>query len=191
MKSVKVGKEITRGEVAFPGKVWGKVRVFPGSPSPSQLDALQRGEIIVTGKLDPPHTRYLAELDKEGNILYAKGGTFPHFLLAVPKVLGIITDTGGRTSHGAFLGRDMFRVPTIVGTSPEDATKLLKTGDVVVLDADQGRVYEYLGGGEAIDENIAKWDTRYAKMGLRMTIRNILILKEMMLKGVEAPIVEE
>ena len=179
MKSVKVGKEIVRGESAYPGKVWGKVRVFPKPQLASELDALQHGEIVVINKLYPSHNNYLADKDKEGKVLRTREG------LLVPKVLGIITDTGGRTSHGAFVARDMLMVPAIVGTSPEDATKHLKTGDVVVLDADQGRVYEYLGGGEAIDERIAKWDAQYTKLGLRMTIRNILILKETALKGEE------
>ena len=179
MKSIKVGKEILRGETAYGGKVWGKVRVFPNPQPPSQLAALQHGEILVTSKLDPDHNPYLFDKDKEGKVLRTKEG------LTVSKVLGIITDEGGRLSHGAVVGREMLRVPTIVGTSPENATKHLKTGDVVVLDADQGRVYEYLGGGEAIDEKIAKWDVQYTKFGLRMTVRNILILKAMALKGEE------
>ena len=179
MKSIKVGKEILRGETAYGGKVWGKVRVFPNPQPPSQLAALQHGEILVTSKLDPDHNPYLLDKDKEGKVLRTKEG------VVVPKVLGIITDTGGRTSHVAIIAREMLMVPTIVGTSPESATKHLKTGDVVVMDADQGRVYEYLGGGETIDEKIAKWDAQYTKFGLHMTVRNILILKAMALKGEE------
>ena len=179
MRSVKVGKEILRGNTAHPGKVWGKVRVFPDPQPPSLLAALQHGEILVTSKLDPDHNPYLFDTDRGGQVLRTREG------LVLPKVLGIITDQGGTLSHGAIVGREMLRVPTIVGTSPENATKHLKTGDVVVLDADQGRVYEYLGGGEAIDERIAKWDAQYSKLGLRMTIRNILILKETALKGEE------
>lgn len=175
MKSIKIGKEILRGEMAYPGKVWGKVRVFPDPKLASELDALKFGEIVVINKLYPSHNNYLVEKDKEGNVLRDQKG------IAVPKVLGIITDTGGRTSHGAFVAREMLMIPAIVGTSPEDATKHLKTGDVVVMDADQGRVYEYQGGGEVVEEKVAK----YEKLGLRLSIRSIILLKETTLKGEE------
>jgi len=48
------------------------------------------------------------------------------------KVLGFITDIGGRTSHTSIMARSL-EIPAIVGTN--DITQQVKNGDVVVLDA--------------------------------------------------------
>jgi phosphotransferase system enzyme I (PtsI) len=48
------------------------------------------------------------------------------------KVLGFITDIGGRTSHTSIMARSL-ELPAIVGTN--DITKRVKNGDTVVLDA--------------------------------------------------------
>ena len=43
----------------------------------------------------------------------------------------IVTDKGGRTSHAAIVCREL-GIPAIVGT--ENATKIIKTGDLVTVD---------------------------------------------------------
>jgi len=48
------------------------------------------------------------------------------------KVLGFITDIGGRTSHTSIMARSL-EIPAIVGTN--DITKQVKNGDLVILDA--------------------------------------------------------
>ncbi|MEJ6123106.1 phosphoenolpyruvate-protein phosphotransferase PtsI [Vibrio sp. 2-Bac 85] len=48
------------------------------------------------------------------------------------KVLGFITDIGGRTSHTSIMARSL-EIPAIVGTN--DITKCVKNGDMIILDA--------------------------------------------------------
>jgi len=48
------------------------------------------------------------------------------------KVLGFITDIGGRTSHTSIMARSL-EIPAIVGTN--DITKRVKNGDFIILDA--------------------------------------------------------
>jgi len=48
------------------------------------------------------------------------------------KVLGFITDIGGRTSHTSIMARSL-EIPAIVGTN--DITKRAKNGDIIILDA--------------------------------------------------------
>lgn len=48
------------------------------------------------------------------------------------KVLGFITDIGGRTSHTSIMARSL-EIPAIVGTN--DITKRVKNGDMIILDA--------------------------------------------------------
>jgi phosphohistidine swiveling domain-containing protein len=49
----------------------------------------------------------------------------------------IFTDIGGITSHAAIISRE-FRIPCIIGT--KIATKILKDGDLVEVDANKGVV---------------------------------------------------
>ncbi|WAX70466.1 phosphoenolpyruvate-protein phosphotransferase PtsI [Gallibacterium anatis] len=58
--------------------------------------------------------------------------------LNLDKVLGFITDIGGRTSHTSIMARSL-ELPAIVGTN--DVTSRVNTGDYVVLDAINNAVY--------------------------------------------------
>jgi len=53
------------------------------------------------------------------------------------KVLGFITDIGGRTSHTSIMARSL-EIPAIVGTN--DITKRVKNGDFIILDALNNKV---------------------------------------------------
>lgn len=54
------------------------------------------------------------------------------------KVLGFLTDIGGRTSHTAIMSRTL-EIAAIVGLS--DVTKQVKDGDMIIFDGDVGEVY--------------------------------------------------
>ena len=58
--------------------------------------------------------------------------------LNLDKVLGFITDIGGRTSHTSIMARSL-ELPAIVGTN--DVTARVNTGDYLILDAVNNRVY--------------------------------------------------
>lgn len=74
---------------------------------------------------------------EEGQILVMRFSTpmyFEHFL----KAGGIITETGGITCHAASLARDL-NIPCVVSVA--DATQIIHTGDIIIVNADQGVVY--------------------------------------------------
>ncbi|WP_337263497.1 MULTISPECIES: phosphoenolpyruvate-protein phosphotransferase PtsI [unclassified Serratia (in: enterobacteria)] len=58
--------------------------------------------------------------------------------LNLDKVLGFITDLGGRTSHTSIMARSL-ELPAIVGTS--DVTKRVKNDDYLILDAVNNQIY--------------------------------------------------
>ncbi len=99
-----------RGLVAFPGLVRGKVKIIKEDKDISKMDC---GDILVS-----PQTR-------------------PDFVVAMSKAAAIVTDTGGMLCHAAIIARE-FRTPCIVRT--KDATKVLKDGDLVEVDATNGIV---------------------------------------------------
>ncbi len=63
--------------------------------------------------------------------------TSPEYLPAMKKAKAIITDEGGITSHAAIVAREL-KKPCIIGTKV--ATKVLKDGDVVEVDAVKGDI---------------------------------------------------
>lgn len=71
---------------------------------------------------------------KKGSILIAVT-THPDYVSAMRRSLAIVTDEGGITSHAAIISRE-FGIPCIVGTKV--ATKVLKDGDLVEVDANNG-----------------------------------------------------
>ncbi len=57
--------------------------------------------------------------------------------LQLERTLGLITDMGGRTSHTSIISRSL-NIPAVVGA--ELATKLLHSGDIIILDGTSGKV---------------------------------------------------
>ncbi|MFC1663437.1 PEP-utilizing enzyme [Patescibacteria group bacterium] len=73
---------------------------------------------------------------KTGNILVTSM-TAPDYIVAMRKAAGIITDTGGLTSHAAIVSREL-SLPCIIGTNI--ATKVLRNGEMVEMDTIRGQV---------------------------------------------------
>lgn len=65
------------------------------------------------------------------------GMTTPDFVPLMKQAVAIVTDEGGITSHAAITSRELHK-PCIVGT--KIATKVLKDGDLVEIDANKGIV---------------------------------------------------
>jgi len=63
--------------------------------------------------------------------------TKPEFVPAMKKAIAIITDEGGLTCHAAIISREL-GIPCVIGTKV--ATKILKDGMEVEVDADKGIV---------------------------------------------------
>ena len=98
------------GKVAFPGVVRGKVVLHQ---SWTGTTVINEGDILVTGMTNPQMIPY------------------------IKKAGAIVTDEGGITCHAAIISREM-KKPCITGT--KNATQLLKNGDLVEVDANNGIV---------------------------------------------------
>lgn len=57
--------------------------------------------------------------------------------MAMKKAAAIVTDVGGITSHAAIVSREL-QIPCVIGTG--NATKIIKDGDRVEVDANNGFV---------------------------------------------------
>ena len=82
--------------------------------------------------------RTVEEFDevREGDILVCQM-TNPAWVVLFTKIAGLVTDTGGLTSHPAVLSRE-FGIPAVIGTSV--ATHRIATGDRLRLDGSAGVV---------------------------------------------------
>ena len=74
----------------------------------------------------------LGEIDEEAILVAYDLTPSETAQLNLDKVLGFITDIGGRTSHTSIMARSL-ELPAIVGTN--DVTEKVKTGDYLILDA--------------------------------------------------------
>lgn len=104
------GKELVRGLGAAPGVAAGAVRVIS---SLGDADRLAEDEVLVTHM------------------------TAPDWVPLMRKAVAIVTDSGGMTCHAAIVSREL-GIPCVVGTA--EATKVLRDGEVVTVDAGEGVV---------------------------------------------------
>ncbi|EMH4162570.1 phosphoenolpyruvate-protein phosphotransferase PtsI [Pluralibacter gergoviae] len=86
--------------------------------------------------------------------------------LNLKKVLGFITDIGGRTSHTSIMARSL-ELPAIVGTG--SVTSEVKNGDYLILDAVNNKVYvnptnDEIESLRAIQAQVAEEKTELAKL---------------------------
>jgi pyruvate,water dikinase len=130
---------VTPSQLAFPYLVnWGYPDRFHQTQSDDQR--------VITGLGASPGTiegiarvvRTIDEFDqvREGDILVCQM-TNPAWVVLFTKIAGLVTDTGGTTSHPAVLSRE-FGIPAVVGTS--GATRVVATGDRIRVDGSKGVV---------------------------------------------------
>ncbi|HCM1915901.1 TPA: phosphoenolpyruvate-protein phosphotransferase PtsI [Salmonella enterica subsp. salamae serovar 28:r:e,n,z15] len=108
------------------------------------LSAIQEEVILVAADLTPSET---AQLNLQ-------------------KVLGFITDAGGRTSHTSIMARSL-ELPAIVGTG--SVTSQVKNGDYLILDAVNNQVYvnptnDVIEQLRAVQEQVASEKAELAKL---------------------------
>ncbi|HLC20056.1 MAG TPA: PEP-utilizing enzyme [Candidatus Nanoarchaeia archaeon] len=92
---------------------------------------IARGVVRIVNDISLFNTQF-----NEGDILVSVS-TSPVYLPLMKKAGAIVTDEGGITSHGAILSREL-RKPCVIGT--KIATRALKNGDYVEVDAEKGIV---------------------------------------------------
>lgn len=105
-------KVLVRGLAASPGIGAGKVKLINDI---SEIARVQEGDILVTVM------------------------TNPDMVPAMRRAKAVVTDEGGRTCHAAIVSREL-GIPCIVGA--KEATKVLKEGMEITVDAKRGVVYE-------------------------------------------------
>ncbi len=138
-------KMIAKGLGASPGIGTGVVRNIKDI---TEMEKVQPGEILVTVM------------------------TNPDMVPAMKKAAAVVTDEGGRTCHAAIVSREL-GIPCIVGS--KNASKVLKDGMEVTVDATRGVVYEGAVMEEKKDES-----TQAASAGVGVS--------EAMLEKLTAPI---
>lgn len=102
--------------------------------SPKGLTGLPSGHGVVKGKVCVMETK--DDTFEPGSIIVTKR-TDPGWISLFPLACGLIVEHGSMLSHSFVVAREM-KLPCIVGVS--GITQLLKTGDVVTLDASKGEV---------------------------------------------------
>jgi phosphohistidine swiveling domain-containing protein len=90
----------------------------------------------VKGKVKLVFNQEDAALFPEGAILVA-AMTIPDYLPAMKRACALVTDEGGITCHAAIIAREL-KKPCIIST--KIATRVLKDGDLVEVDANKGIV---------------------------------------------------
>jgi phosphohistidine swiveling domain-containing protein len=99
-----------KGVTGNKGKAVGIVRVIIAT---DDFHKMQQGDVLVTPM------------------------TTPDFVILMQKSCAIVTDMGGRLSHAAIVSRELGK-PCVIDT--KFATQILKDGDLVEVDADNGVV---------------------------------------------------
>lgn len=103
---------ILKGIAASIGIASGPVRILH---HPTETDRVKKGDILVTEM------------------------TTPDYVPAMKRAVGIVTDTGGQTSHAAIVSREL-GIPCVVGTGT--ATHVLKENQIISVDGAKGMVYK-------------------------------------------------
>ncbi|EZQ06836.1 phosphoenolpyruvate synthase [Candidatus Acidianus copahuensis] len=111
-------KVLVKGLAASPGIASGVAKIILSSKESGRF---KRGDILVTKMTDPDWV--------------------PLMKIAS----AIVTDEGGITSHAAIVSREL-GIPAIVGTN--EATKVIKDGEEITVDATRGIVYQ----GKIVEE---------------------------------------
>lgn len=109
-------KVLVKGLPASPGMAAGKCHVII---DPKDINEFQEGEVLVTTM------------------------TSPDWVPAMKKAIAIVTDAGGMTCHASIVSREL-GIPCVVGTKSRsvEATKVLKSGQDITIDAQNGVVYD-------------------------------------------------
>ena len=113
VEKTKLDKNVTeiKGQIAFKGKVQGIARIVTTFDGKGTM--FNQGDILITLNSNP------------------------HLMHLIKKAAAIVSDMGGVGCHAAIVSREL-KIPCVMGT--QIATKVLKDGDLVEVDAEKGIV---------------------------------------------------
>jgi pyruvate, water dikinase len=109
-EKIESGADTFKGNCASSGFAKGIVKIIN---KPEEMEKMEKGNIMVS------HT------------------TFPSLVPAMKKAAAIVTEDGGITCHAAIVAREL-KTPCVTGI--KIITKVLKDGDMVEVDANEGIV---------------------------------------------------
>lgn len=105
------------------------------------------GRVMATAQVMLGESKNL-ETMLPGRILVASS-IAPDWLPLLKQAVAIVTERGGMTSHGAIIAREL-GIPAVVNVA--DVTKLIETGESLVVDGDKGEIHRLgrreMGAGE-------------------------------------------
>ena len=130
---------VTPSQLAFPYLVnWGYPERFHRQASDDQtrIEGIAGSPGMIEGTARVVMTTDEFDQVRDGDILVCQM-TNPAWVVLFTKIAGLVTDTGGTTSHPAVLSRE-FGIPAVIGTSI--ATKRIATGDRIRVDGSTGVV---------------------------------------------------
>lgn len=124
------GKLIVMGVAAAPGIAVGPAHVVT---SPSMISSAPKGSVLVSS------FNFVEEQDQW-----------------LQNMVAFVTNTGGKTAHQAVLAHKI-GVPCVAGTGGtppnfDEATKVIASGQMIVVDGNEGKVYEYDGSAPQASE---------------------------------------
>lgn len=128
---------LLRGMPASPGVATGVARIIH---SAKEINKVRSGEVLVAPM------------------------TSPDYVPAMKKVVGIVTDSGGQTSHAAIVSREL-GIPCVVGT--KEATKTLKNSQIITVNGTKG---EILKGGFRSAENLKVSSSSFLRTPSRVSL---------------------
>ena len=130
---------VTSSQLAFPYLVnWGYPDRFHQKQSDDErlISGIGASAGVIEGIARVVGTVDEFDEVRDGDILVCQM-TNPAWVVLFTKIAGLVTDTGGTTSHPAVLARE-FGIPAVIGTSV--ATQRIVTGDRLKVDGTAGRV---------------------------------------------------
>ena len=141
---------VTPSQLAFPYLVnWGYPERFHRQQGDDErrIEGIAGSPGTVEGTARVVMTTDEFDQVRDGDILVCQM-TNPAWVVLFTKIAGLVTDTGGTTSHPAVLSRE-FGIPAVIGTSI--ATKRIRTGDRIRVDGSTGvvEILEAAGSGAA------------------------------------------
>jgi pyruvate,water dikinase len=137
----------TQSQLDFPYLVnWGFPEKFyrTSSPEGNKITGIAASAGIVEGIARVVLQEDQFDEVKNGDVVVCQM-TNPAWVPLFTRMSGLVTDSGGTTSHSAVLARE-FGLPAVVGTSA--ATSVIRTGDRVRVDGTKG-VVEIMRSGRA------------------------------------------
>jgi len=120
----------------FTGNIYSNLQKYLSSFTGDELRGTAAHKGLVKGTARIVFDPFKVKKFDKGDILIT-GMTRPEFLSLMKKAAAFVTDAGGLLSHAAIVAREL-KKPCILAT--ENASKVIKDGDLVEVDANNGVV---------------------------------------------------